>query len=192
MFQQSACIISFHWVLLCRGDLPARHVSYFTLHFSCHRIKWMFNSLPLCLILPVSCTPHMPAIHCAWPMGIYCTGWPFNVFKTSRWPYNKTQLSNQCQREVFKKLNGHPVCTSCSGRPTFFLPKRGTLILHKVERTALFKHLHSKSSLSHDTNVQKRYYIYIPTRQSLRMGTSLMSENVVEFCLDAETQMANK
>ena len=24
-------------------------------------------------------------------------------------PYSKTQLSNQCQREVLNKLNGHPV-----------------------------------------------------------------------------------
>ena len=48
------------------------------------------------------------------------TGWPFSLFKTSRWhwfeicflvkePYTKTQLSNQCQQEVMNKLNGHPV-----------------------------------------------------------------------------------
>ena len=48
------------------------------------------------------------------------TGWPFCLFKTSRWhwfescvlvkgPYTETELSNQCQQEVFHKQSGHPV-----------------------------------------------------------------------------------
>ena len=60
--------------------------------------------------------------HKLWNVFPSSTGWQFCLFTTSSWnwfessvlvkgPYTKTQLSNQCQREVLNKQNCRPVLT---------------------------------------------------------------------------------
>ena len=110
------------------------------------------------------------------------TGWPFSLFKASYWhwlkccilakgPYSKTQLSNQCQREVLNKLNGHPVeiadqinggrridrCRRCGGAAVTFVPiptSHGKRKREKATEAAIHNSLSVWIISTHQRNVK--------------------------------------
>ena len=108
------------------------------------------------------------------------TGWPFSLFKTSCWywfescvlvkcPYTKTQLSNQCQWEVFNKLNGHPVYMRAFNSLLQFL-----CLWHLSSISA---NLLQSSAVSNAFTVKSlpgASYLYIPVMDSAASSNKLM------------------